>query len=214
MILLLLACVEPGPLSALGAGYADQAMEDASFGLYTFIAAASLGAEACAARKAGEDALEQYTYVGLGSRLFESIEVDIAASGDGSLEVSYVGYLMGESGVLSLTLDTSGNLPFSWDGVHIAEGSYAVGRCDVATGVKLGGGGSIGLEGEKSDRVDIPAEAPLLLLDGEPTGGLFQWSNADTNVKLTDAADGLTAEAWYGTAEGGDWSGEVLLPLP
>jgi hypothetical protein len=214
MIFLLLACVEPGPLSALGSGYAELALEDASFGLYAYISAASLGAEACAARKAGDEALETHSYVGLGSRLLQEMQVDITASGDGSLRVSYAGVLEGEPGQLSLTLDTSGNLPFSWEGTHVAEGSYAVGRCEVETGVKLGGGGSVGLDGEKADHVDIPAETPLLLTAGEPTGGLFQWSNADSSVKLADAAEGLDAEGWRGTAEGADWLGEVTLPLP
>ncbi|HNH47873.1 MAG TPA: hypothetical protein PKY30_12585 [Myxococcota bacterium] len=213
-MLLLLACVEPGPLSALGSGYADLALEDASFGLYTYISAASLGAEACAARKAGDDQLENHVYVGVGSRLLEDMQVDIVASGDGNLKVSYAGLLMGEPGILSLTLDTSGNLPFSWEGAHVAEGSYAVGRCESETGVKLGGGGSIGLEGEKADHVDIPAESPLLLMGGEPTSGLFQWTNADSNVTLVDAAEGLGEEGWSGTAAGTDWLGEVLLPLP
>ncbi len=214
MIFLLLACVEPGPLSALGSGYAELALEDASFGLYVYISAASLGAEACAARKAGDEALESHSYVGLGSRLLEDMQVDITASGEGSLQVSYGGLLEGEPGQLVMTLDTSGNLPFSWSGAHVAEGSYAVGRCEVETGVKLGGGGSIGLDGEKSDHVDIPADTPLLLTAGEPTSGLFQWSNADSSVKLADASVGLDSEGWTGTAEGGDWLGEVVLPLP
>ena len=213
-MLLLLACVEPGQLSALGAGYADIVMEDATSGLYTYIAAASLGAEACAARKMGDDALEQHVYVGQGSRLFASMDVTIAASGDGTLQVLYAGSLMGESGTLTLTLDKSGNLPFYWEGEHIADGSFAVGRCDAVTGVRLTGGGDVALDGEKSDRVEIPAESPLLLFDGEPTGGLLQWSDAKSNVALLDATEGLTSGGWNGRATGSGWSAEVLLPLP
>jgi hypothetical protein len=214
MILLLLACVEPGPLSALGAGYAELALEDASFGLYTYISAASLGAEACSARKAGDDQLETHTYGGVGSRLLEDMDVEIVASGEGDLMVSYAGSLMGETGVLSLTLDTSGTLPFSWEGTHVAEGSYAVGRCEVDTGVKFTGGGTITGDGDKANQVNIPDEAPLLLSDGEPTGGLFMWSDVSTSVTLLDAASGLDVEGWEGTAQGLDWQGAVWLPLP
>ncbi len=208
-------CKEPGTLSAISALDSEAALAEATPALRTGLALTSLTGEICT-----QDALEGYTFTGIGADTLGITSATVIRDEDGTTHLTFppVG-LDGGLGTLSMDSDAERR---SWDVAFTSDGnSYAasilVSACDVS--IAISGSGTWTSSTGSSALINLIGESGGVHLDddGLPISGQARWTlnGADTNI-LLDPADtvDLSAGGWPGVVAGTGWTFEVEVQYP
>ena len=218
LMMLLLACKEPGLLSAITVQLSEGTTTEAMPAIGMGAATSALVAEICPL----VDGVNGYTFEGLGAQAL-NIETFMAEATDTASRITFPS---------AGTLDHPGNLvistdanrlswAFTWHGEDgsLFEGSFTASSCSVDSVVLAGGGsytsatpvlGTVALSGQGGLGFS-PTELGL------PTSGQIRWSIPDsTDTVLLDPAESVDVSSgiWTGVASGSGWSVPVELMFP